>query len=349
MMMEPRLSEAHLKNDERRPMIRFRTITKQISPDEGGGPSQKPKFLPLGALLTRIRQGAQAAAETRAELGPATRHPKKEFWKAKGAYEEANRNYAALAKVLGEKTGKRDEARSALEKLELEVRADRAAQENAQKRSQEAKTLLADQTEYLAELQDEIQNHTDEGATPEQLAPLKDELTRAAERVSQLTKRVSESDKELQAATAVLQIADARRLAANAAFAGAEADYQAAKTAADAAADDQRRLKAVRDKLDGLEGWIDAQCEFHFRNAGSATCFVFMLIGIPLGILSRRGSFIIALTISFCAILFIHYPLMMIGETLASDGYLAPWLAEWTANGVLGCIGLGLLIWGVKR
>jgi len=160
---------------------------------------------------------------------------------------------------------------------------------------------------------------------------------------------VSESDKELQAATAVLQIADARRLAANAAFAGAEADYQAAKTAADAAADDQRRLKAVRDKLDGLEGWIDAQCEFHFRNAGSATCFIFMLIGIPLGILARRGSFIVALAISFCIVLLVHYPLMMIGETLATDGYLAPWIAEWMANGAVGCIGLGLLIWGVKR
>ena len=111
----------------------------------------------------------------------------------------------------------------------------------------------------------------------------------------------------------------------------------------------RRRCAAVRDKLDGFEHWIDAQCEFHFRNAGAATCFIFMLVGIPLGILSRRGSFIVALAISFCTVLFIHYPLIMIGETLATDGYLAPWIAEWMANGALGCIGLGLLIWGVKR
>ena len=169
------------------------------------------------------------------------------------------------------------------------------------------------------------------------------------DRISQLTKRVADAQKVLQGATAVLQAADARRQAAGPAFANAETDYKAAETAANAAAEDLRRLAAVRDQLDGVEQWINAQSEFHFRNAGSATCFIFMLVGIPLGILARRGSFTVALAISFCAVLFIHYPLMMIGTTLADDGYLAPWIAEWMANGVLGCIGLGLLIWGVKR
>jgi lipopolysaccharide export LptBFGC system permease protein LptF len=349
VMMEPRLSEVHLKADETRPMVRFKKTTIHIPLNAGGGPSMKPKFLPLGALLERIRQDGRAAAETREELGRATRRPKTEFWKAKGAFEEADQKYAALAKVLGEKKGKLDEARSALEKLEVEVRADHVVQENAQKRCQEAKALLADQAEYLEDLQDDIERRTDEEDAPEQLAPLKEEWTRTTERVSQLTKRVAELEKELQNATAVLQAADARRLAASAAFANAETDYKAAETAANTAAEERSRLDAVRKKLDGIEHWIDAQCEFHFRNAGAATCFIFMLIGIPLGILSRRGSFIVALAISFCAVLFIHYPLMMIGETFAADGYLSPWLAEWMANGVLGCIGLGLLVWGVKR
>ena len=349
VMMEPRLSEAHLADDDKRPIGHFGTTTVQIPLNAGGGPSLKPKFLPLGALLERIRQGGRAAAETREELGPVTRHPKTAFWTAKRAFEEADQRYAALAKVLGEKKGKLDAARSALEKLEVEVRADQGTQENARKRYEETKTLLADQAEYLENLQEDIQSRTDEEATPEQLAPLKDELTRITERISQLTKRAADSQKELQGATAVLQAADARRQAAGAAFANAETDYKAAETAVTGAAEDRRRLAAVRDKLDRVEQWIDAQSEFHFRNAGSATCFIFMLVGIPLGILARRGSFIVALAISFCAVLFIHYPLMMIGETLASDGYSPPWIAEWMANGALGCIGLALLIWGVKR
>jgi len=349
VMMEPRLSEAHLRSDETRPLVHFKRTTIQIPLNPGGGPSQKPKYLPLGALLKRIRQGGKAAAETRRELGPAIRHPKTESWKAKAALEAADQKNAALAKVLGEKKGKLDEARSALEKLDLELRADQVVQENVQKRCQEAKALLADQTEYLENLQDDIQSRTDEEATAEELAPLKEELTRIRERVSQLTKRVADSEKELQGATAVLQAAGARRQAAGAAFANAEADYKAAETDVNAATEDRRRLAAVRDKLDGVEQWINAQSEFHFRNAGAATCFIFMLVGIPLGILSRRGSFTVALAISFCTVLLIHYPLMMIGETLAADGYLAPWIAQWMANGALGCIGLGLLIWGVKR
>ena len=349
VMMEPRLSEAHLKSDEKRPVSYFKRFTREISMNAGGGPSLKPKYLPLGALLDRIRKGGQAAAETRRELGPAIRHPKTEFWKAKAALEEADQKSAALAKVLDEKKGRLDEARSALEKLEVELRADQDVQEKARKRDQEAKALLADQTEYLENLQDDIRSRADEDATPEQLAPLKEELTRVNERVTQLTKRAADTEKELRGATAVLQAADARRQAAGAAFASAEADYKAAETTVNAAAEDRRRLAAVRNKLDEVEQWINAQSEFHFRNAGAATCFIFMLVGIPLGILARRGSFTVALAISFCAVLFIHYPLMMVGATLADDGYLAPWIGEWMANGALGCIGLGLLIWGVKR
>jgi lipopolysaccharide export LptBFGC system permease protein LptF len=349
VMMEPRLSEGHLKEDEKRPLGYFKRFTRQISLDPGGGPSRKPKYLPLGDLLKRIREGDRPAAETRAELGPATRHPKTEYWKAKRECEAAGERHAALAKVSVEMKGKLDEAGAALEKLDVELRADQVVQQKAQKRYLEAKALLADQTEYLEQLRDDIEGRDDTEAAPEQLAPIKEELTRVAERVSELTKRESDSLKVLQGATAVLQAADARRQAAAAAFAAAQADYTAADAAATAAAADRRRCATLRDKLDRVEQWIDAQSEFHFRNAGSATCFIFMLVGIPLGILARRGSFTVALAISFSAVLLIHYPLMMIGQTLADDGYLAPWIAQWMANAALGCIGLGLLVWGVKR
>ncbi|MGO8702993.1 MAG: LptF/LptG family permease [Candidatus Brocadiia bacterium] len=350
VMMEPKLSEVHLKDTERKPIGKFGRITVHFPPKGGGSaPSLKPKFLPLGALLKRIRDGAKTAAETHRELGAATEHPRTEFFKARRAFEEADEKYAALAKILGEKKEKRDAARAALDKLEAQARADQAAQESARKRSEEAKSLLADQAAYLQKLKDDIQELTDEDATPEELGPLTEELNRATGRVSQLTKRVSAAEKELQGATAVLQAADAQRQAAAAAFAAAEPQYLAADADATAAAAARRRCAVVQGKLDDFQHWVDAQSEFHWRNAGSATCFIFMLVGIPLGILARRGSFIIALAISFCIVLFIHYPLVMIGETLATDGYLAPWIAEWMGNAAVGCIGLGLLIWGVKR
>jgi lipopolysaccharide export LptBFGC system permease protein LptF len=349
VVMDPRLSETHLKADEKHPIAHYGKSTIKIPLNVHGGPSLKPKFLPLRALLARIRVDAAAVAKTRAELGSPIRHPKTEFYTAKRAFSAADQESTALAKVLGEKKGKLDEARSALEKLNVECQAAQAAQERAQKSAQEAKTLLDDQTERLEELQYDIVIRTAEEATADQLAPLMEELNRTIERVALLTKRVAESEKQLQDATAVLQAADTRRHAAAAAWAGADSDYRAAYAAARKQEAEKNRLGLVMNKLDRVQLWIDAQCEFHFRNAGSASCFIFMLVGIPLGILSRRGAFIIALAISFCAVLFIHYPLMMIGETLAADGYLPPWVAQWMANGALGSLGLGLLIWGVKR
>jgi lipopolysaccharide export LptBFGC system permease protein LptF len=348
VLWAPRLSEKHLRADERMPTGYFKSWPLPLPLNASGGPSMKPKFLPLGALLDRIRQGARLAAQTRAELGAAVEHPKTEFWKAKREFEEADRNCAALAKVSVEKKGKLDEARAALEKLDVELRADRAVQQNAQKRYLEAQASLADQTEYLAELQEDIRGRSDDPADAE-LAPVKEELARVNGRVSQLTKREAALLKEVQSATAVAQAADVLRQAATAAFAAAEADFKSAQDATDAAAAERRHFAERRDKLDAVEQWIDAQSEYHFRNAGSATCFIFMLVGIPLGILARRGSFTVALAISFGAVLLVHYPLMMIGETLADDGYLAPWIAEWMANAALGGIGLALLFWGVRR
>ena len=73
------------------------------------------------------------------------------------------------------------------------------------------------------------------------------------------------------------------------------------------------------------------------------------MIGIPLGILSRRGSVLMAFVLSFFAVLVLYYPLMMIAEMLSRDGYVTPWLAQWTPNVVVGGIGLCLLVWGIRR
>jgi len=240
--------------------------------------------MPLGMLLDCIRERGKAAAKTREELGPSTQHPKTELWKSKEAFAEADKKCAAAEKILGEKKGKLDEARSVPAEAGAGSPVGPGGAGERPEAKQEARASLADQAAYLAKLRADIQGLADEEATPEELAPLKDEATRINERIAQLTKRVEDTQKVLQGATAVLQAADARRQAAAASSAGAETEYKAAQTDANAAADERRRCASVRDRLDGVEQWIDAVSEYHFRNAGSATCFIFMLIGIPLGI-----------------------------------------------------------------
>lgn len=68
-------------------------------------------------------------------------------------------------------------------------------------------------------------------------------------------------------------------------------------------------------------------------------CIVFVLIGAPLGVLTRRGGFGIAAGMSLG--FFVLYWIFLIGgEKLADREMLSPFLSMWGANIVLGIIGL---------
>ena len=68
----------------------------------------------------------------------------------------------------------------------------------------------------------------------------------------------------------------------------------------------------------------------------------FILIGAPLGIMSKRKGMGMAITISI--ILFVFYWASLIaGEDIADRGLMSPFWAMWSANFLLGAIGLYLL------
>jgi len=87
--------------------------------------------------------------------------------------------------------------------------------------------------------------------------------------------------------------------------------------------------------------------EIHKKYVIPAACLIFVLIGCPLGIMTRRGNFGIsgAITLVFYVIYWIF---LMTGERLADRGMMPPWLAMWLADIVLGAFGL-FLMWRVSR
>lgn len=87
--------------------------------------------------------------------------------------------------------------------------------------------------------------------------------------------------------------------------------------------------------------------EIHKKYVIPAACLVFVLIGCPLGIMTRRGNFGIsgAITLVFYVIYWIF---LMTGERLADRGLMPPWLSMWLADIVLGAFGL-FLMWRVSR
>ena len=289
------------------------------------------------------------AAGIRVRIPHTVSHPRSTEWKTRSELEAAEEECATRANELNARKKVLDAAGVVMAKQETEVKAAQAAWDNASQQSRDAKALLAGQPEYLKKLESDIQNARDEGDARERLADLEAERKRTAGRVSQLTARAEQAEKELQSRAAALQAAATALQADKENCAKAQASCDEAAAAARTAEKTRAQIWEIISRLKTVERWIEAKSEFNFRNAGAMTCLVFTLVGIPLGIFTRRGTVLAALAVSFAAVLFVHYPLLMIGDTLADDGYLAPWIANWMADGVMGCLGVALLVWGVKR
>ncbi len=77
-------------------------------------------------------------------------------------------------------------------------------------------------------------------------------------------------------------------------------------------------------------------------------CIVFILIGVPLGIMARRGNMAVGGGISL--VFFIIYWVFLIGgEELADRDLLSPFLSMWLANFIVGAFGVYLLIRTAKE
>ena len=78
--------------------------------------------------------------------------------------------------------------------------------------------------------------------------------------------------------------------------------------------------------------------EIHKKYAIPVACIVFILVGAPLGIMSRRGTFGVAASLSLGFFL-LYWACLIGGEKLADRGYIHPWVGMWAANILLGILG----------
>jgi len=89
--------------------------------------------------------------------------------------------------------------------------------------------------------------------------------------------------------------------------------------------------------------WI----EFNRRVALPTACLVLVLIGIPLGLSSKKGGKGAGFVLTIILV-FIYYFISVTGLSFARSGKLPPVLGVWMANIVFGLIGL-LLLWRVDK
>lgn len=97
-------------------------------------------------------------------------------------------------------------------------------------------------------------------------------------------------------------------------------------------------------RLENLERQIDSYwVEIHKKYSIPAACIVFVLVGVPLGIMARRGGFGIAATLSL-GFFVLYWACLIGGEKLADRDIVQPAVGMWIANVIIAIFGIFLCL-----
>ena len=109
------------------------------------------------------------------------------------------------------------------------------------------------------------------------------------------------------------------------------------------------RLNLKSDKITSLKSDVRKyQVEIHKKYAIAFACVIFVLIGAPIGMMTKTSG--VGMSFSVSAIVFlIYYGALTLGEELADKGIVSPFLAMWISNIVFSIIGIYLVIISVRE
>lgn len=104
-------------------------------------------------------------------------------------------------------------------------------------------------------------------------------------------------------------------------------------------------LNRIQTNLESINSyWV----EIHKKYSIPVACIIFILIGAPLGTMTRRGGFGVAAGVSLLFFL-IYWAFLIAGEKFADRGLLSPFWGMWSANIFLGILGIYFLIKSAKE
>ena len=105
-------------------------------------------------------------------------------------------------------------------------------------------------------------------------------------------------------------------------------------------------LRELRDEIErlgqeGIKATYSLSTEIHNKIAMALSCLTFLLIGIPLGVTTRRSDRSMSFGLGL-VVLTAYWTLLIGGKALAQKGLAPPLLSMEFSNVALGCIGLWL-------
>jgi LPS export ABC transporter permease LptF/LPS export ABC transporter permease LptG len=98
-------------------------------------------------------------------------------------------------------------------------------------------------------------------------------------------------------------------------------------------------FRVAQKRRDLRAHWV----EIHKKFSLPLVCFIFVLLGLPLGLMTGRGGRTGGLSLSM-AIILLYYVLITTGEKLAIDGKITPFLGMWGPDILLAAAGLLLFV-----
>ena len=118
----------------------------------------------------------------------------------------------------------------------------------------------------------------------------------------------------------------------------------------------EKRIKNLKRQLDNefnlIKNYKKSKnkyaVEIHKKFSLPIACILFVLLGAPLGVMSKKGGFAVSTSLSFGFFL-IYYVLLIGGEEMADRGILSPSIGMWTPNFIILIIAIYLLINTVRE
>jgi lipopolysaccharide export system permease protein len=122
---------------------------------------------------------------------------------------------------------------------------------------------------------------------------------------------------------------------------------QVPRAAFQRAQDLQSRIEnAGRDTEWRRERLRSYQVEIHKKFSIALACFIFMVIGAPLGLALRRGGLGVIGAVALGIFMFYWITLVQ-GEKLSERGFFPPWIGMWIANLIMSGVGVWLILYVV--
>lgn len=178
------------------------------------------------------------------------------------------------------------------------------------------------------------------GPTSPRQADLKDKDAK----IKELTQTIEKERLRIQEANEQKQLAMEAIVSGNrgsALFRERAESLKASEAQADA---ERHRWKKIMELREKIETHRDISRAIQNRLSPAFSCLAFVLVGIPIGIMSRRGNILTGFLISFLIVLIIYYPLVTAGKVLAADVQTPVIPTIWGPNLVIAIIAAVLLI-----